>query len=691
MLNEKEMSLSSNIYKKFQEAMISKSPETKTWKTAYEAYYGTLYKNQSKADYKSDIVVNIIFKTIETIRPIMIDNNPRFVAMARTKEGSDRAEVIQKAMDFEWDRESVSKKLYANLIPNLVTGNAIFYIPWDAGNGKEGNIRCIPVDPYNFYIDPLANNIQDAEYVIYATYKNVNQLKKLFPDKAEDIVGSAIKYSELVAQNDRNASSIDNQVLVLEIWMNDYSTSTFDGVDSEGKSVKFKKREYPNGRMIVCAPELGVTLTDKPNPYKDGKKPFVQMKNYDIPFKFWGKGDVEQLLSPQHYMNELNNQIIDNAKLTANVQWIVDKNAGIPVGTLTNRQGLIIRKNPGSDVSRPAPPSMPSYVNDKVLELKRDMEVISGVHDASAGQRPVGIQSGTAIANLQEAGQTRIRLKVKLMEDALSEMATMWYSRMQQFWKTERYVRTTKEEGIVEFDKVTISDLALDYDVRICAGSTMPNDKQSKLQRMIQLGQILAEDGKPMVDRRAILEFVDLKDKKGLIDRMDKLSGQGGTIEQQFMQFQEQYQQDKQQTVQIIQELTKEVKGIANQMSAIESKWEGITAENEKLKIARDAKSKGYEEGLKEIPPDLKPEEQLAMQNLRDKKENDTFEEEVRSGKIPDSVLAELEQLPPEELKALLEQYPELEQMLNDNINANNPQGDGMMPPTDTGNSQEVM
>ena len=50
------------------------------------------------------------------------------------------------------------------------------------------------------------------------------------------------------------------------------------------------------------------------------------MKNYDVPFKFWGVGEVEQILSPQIYVNELTNQIIDNAKNTANMQWIIDKN-----------------------------------------------------------------------------------------------------------------------------------------------------------------------------------------------------------------------------------------------------------------------------------------------------------------------------------------------------------------------------
>jgi len=451
-LKTQEAVMASFTYQKFMESMVGKSAETKIWKKCNEAYNGTLYANTVKASYKSDVVINYIFKTIETIRPIMIDNNPRFISLARTNEGVERADIINKAMDYEWDRENMSVKLYSSLITNLVSGNVIFYLPWDGSNTALGNVKCIQVDPYNFYIDPLANTIQDAEYVIYATYKHVNQLKKLFPLKAKELSGGTIKYSELVSEKDKNASKVTNQVLVLEMWTKDYTTIDFEEIDKNGARTIIKKKKYPTGRVITTAPELQLVLNDKSNPYKDGKFPFVQMKDYDIPFKFWGKGDVEHLVSPQQYMNDLNNQIIDNAKMTANMQWIIDKNSGIPTGSLTNRMGLIIRKNPGTEVRRDTPPPMPAYVNDKVQELKSDMETISGVHEANSGDRPSGIQAGNAIIALQEAGQTRIRLKVKLMESALSDLATMWYARMQQFWKTDRYVRVTKAQGITEFN-----------------------------------------------------------------------------------------------------------------------------------------------------------------------------------------------------------------------------------------------
>ena len=52
----------------------------------------------------------------------------------------------------------------------------------------------------------------------------MNQLKKkkLFPSKANLLDGGNIKFEELIA-NRKIDTIVDNQVLILECWMKDYS------------------------------------------------------------------------------------------------------------------------------------------------------------------------------------------------------------------------------------------------------------------------------------------------------------------------------------------------------------------------------------------------------------------------------------------------------------------------------------
>jgi hypothetical protein len=664
---EEEIKLSELSYNRFKDSMVAKSEYTKKWKECYDAYFGN-YKNKNKPIYKSDVIVNHIFKTIETVRPIMIDNNPKFIALARTETGIAKSEVIQKSLDYEWDREAMRNKLPQALIPALVTGNAIFFLGWDGKDNKIGNIKCKLIDAFNFYCDPLAYDLESAEYVIYATYKHFNQLKKKYPKKSSAITGAQVKYSELVQDRDKNAVKQNNQVLVLEMWCRDYTTIEKE-YEEDGNKLKQISAKYPRGRVITTTPELNLVLEDKPNPYKHGKFPFVMLKDYDIPFEFWGRGDVEQLISPQSYINELNNQITDNAKNTGNMQWIVDNNAGIPKGTLTNRPGLIVRKNPGTEVRRDSPPPMPGYINDKVQEWKTDIQTISGVHETLAGERAPGVQAGNAIMALQEASQTRIRLKVKMMENALSDLASMWYELAQQFWKIDRFVRVTNEEGSYDFENIKTTDLENDYDIKVTAGSTMPSNKTAKLDLMIRLAQTMGEDGLPMVDRKSVMQFVDMAGKQEMLQRMEDIK-QGAEQQLQAQQQAEGQAQQQQamfeQIVQVVQELQGEVQKLSNEVAKIEQEKE---AEDEE-KAIQEREGKAYEKGLKEIPPDIDDEKRIAMEILREQggnmpQEEDDFTNSLNNGIIPDEALDELNNLPPEQLMALLEQYPQLEEMIN--------------------------
>ena len=681
---EKERKLVEWVYSKFKQAYVAKAPLMDKWKEYMSAYKGTYFQNKNLPDYKSNEISNHVFSTIETIRPIMTDNNPKFLAVPSTPAGMEFSADVQTALDYEWDREKMPLKLPAQLIPMLVYGNAVWFVQWDGKDGEYGNISIKPVDPFNIFPDPLAESIDNSEFLVYATYRNANQIKQQFPEKASAIEGSRITMSELVAERDNNDTQDANQVLILEMWCRDWVTMD---ETVEGK----KQLKYPKGRVITCLPELGILLSDKKNPYKDGKFPFILMKNYDIPFEFWGVGEVEQIMSPQHYVNELTNQIIDNAKNTANMQWIIDKNSGIGQGKLTNRPGLVIRKTPGSEVRRDTPPAMPNYVREQIEVLKKDIQDISGVFDSLKGEQQGSVTAASAILALQEASQARIRLKIKLMEASLSELAQIVYSRMQQFWKLDRWVRITDVEGNPSFREIGTQVLQNDYDLKVMAGSTMPVNRNAMLDLMIRLAQTNGEDGLPLVDRKAVLEFLPTGDKKAITDRFAELQ----------VQQQQQAQQQEQAQMQQMQMQKGELdRGVAEQvMSMLQQVVQASDLTSKQVdelimdKEQRDKKEyesqieeKGYKRGLKdgkvqskEEKEEVTPNEETSDVNEEEKKmleqqllsENAQMEEALSAQQIPDEVLEELlalAQQDPEMFREIIQSYPQLAEMLQQDI-----------------------
>lgn len=683
---EKERKLVEWVYSKFKQAYVAKAPLMDKWKEYMSAYKGTYFQNKNLPDYKSNEISNHVFSTIETIRPIMTDNNPKFLAVPSTPQGMEFSADVQTALDYEWDREKMSLKLPAQLIPMLVYGNAVWFVQWDGKDGEYGNISIKPVDPFNIFPDPLAESVDNSEFLVYATYRNANQIKQQFPEKASAIEGSRITMSELVAERDNNDTQDANQVLILEMWCRDWVTMD---ETVEGK----KQLKYPKGRVITCLPELGILLSDKKNPYKDGKFPFVLMKNYDIPFEFWGVGEIEQIMSPQHYVNELTNQIIDNAKNTANMQWIIDKNSGIGQGKLTNRPGLVIRKTPGSEVRRDTPPAMPSYVREQIEVLKKDIQDISGVFDSLKGEQQGSVTAASAILALQEASQARIRLKIKLMEASLSELAQIVYSRMQQFWKLDRWVRVTDVEGNPSFREIGAQVLSNDYDLKVMAGSTMPVNRNAMLDLMIRLAQTNGEDGLPLVDRKAVLEFLPTGDKKAITDRFAELQAQQQQAQQEQLQQEQQMQmqQAQQQKGELDQSVTEQVMSMLQQVvqaSDLTSKQvDELIMDKEqrdKKEYESQIEEKGYKRGLKDGKVQSKeeeatPNEETSDVNEEEKKmleeqllsENAQMEEALNSQQIPDEVLEELlvlAQQDPEMFREILQNYPQLAEMLQQDM-----------------------
>lgn len=716
MPDDKERKLSDWVYAKFKQAYVAKAPIMEKWKKYMSAYEGDLFKNDSRPDYKSNQVSNLIFSTIEAIRPIMTDNNPKFIAVPNNPEGMQFSNDVQMALDFEWDREKMSTKLPSQLIPMLVYGTAIWFVSWDGSEGEYGNIKLKPVDPFNLFPDPLAEDVEGSEFMVYATYQNANQIKQKFPDKASAIEGSRISMSELVNSRDENDTNEQNQVLILEMWCRDWTTMD-KSIEGE------EKLKYPGGRVVTCLPELGIVLSDKKNPYKDGRFPFVLMKNYDVPFKFWGIGEVEQILSPQMYVNELTNQIIDNAKNTANMQWIIDKNSGIGQGKLTNRPGLVIRKNPGSEVRRDTPPAMPTYVREQIDTLKADIQDISGVLDSLKGDKQTGISAASAILALQEASQSRIRLKIKIMECNLTELANMVYSRMQQFWKLDRWVRITDVEGNPSFQQIGQQVLSNDFDMKVMAGSTMPVNKNAMMDLMIRLAQTNAEDGMPVVDRKAILEYLPVGDKKAITDRFAQLQQQQQAQQQaQLQQEQAMQQQQLQQQQQGMQtEDRQELANLGQMMQQFLQTLDMTSKQvdelildkesREKKQHESDIENKGYKRGISDgkmqfkkeekeksevgesigentnepVPsdmptsnfPPINQEEQVSPQEneFTPAHAEEELNRRMESQQVPDEVIEEIMNLAkenPEALQEIFDTYPQLLEMLQGDIQTMN-------------------
>ena len=630
--NLKNDELVSRIKRYYRQAENAKSPLISKWKENYEAYTGEGLKRTNGNQYLGDAKINHIFSTVETVKPIMLTNMPKPIILPTKEEGFYKSQLIQEALDYEWDRTRLVPKLMDSITQGLIFGTFIVGLFWNGKSSKgQGEIEPVVISPFNFFIDPMATNIEDAEYCIYATYKPVGMLMKAYPDKAEELREQATSTMQDELTFNKETGDIRNQVLYLECYFRDYSFDESIEEDEEGNKYKIKKMRYPKGRRTILGGDI--VLSDEENPYDDGQFPFVSWRCYSVPNNFWGMSEVEQLIAPQKEINNLYNSLLDNAKLNANPWTLVDKDSGVDTSTITNAPGLLLKKNRGSDIRREAPPSMPSYLQTVANDLKYDIQVISGVFDATRGERPMSVTSGTAIQALQESSQGRIRLKIQALEKLLEDLGNMWFKRMQQFWTLPRQIRVMgghaepdtvpiKIDGQnVVFKTVTRDVIDGDFDVKIKSGSTMPVNKSARFDIIMRLAQTPAEDGLPVLDRRTIIEYADLDNAEDIITRFEEEKLRQAEQKMQMAEM----EQNNAQVQMAIQQTQAEKNFMMNQQAQMEAKRLDIEG-----KLALEKEKSDLQANVKEIDLDNMTVEDfiIYIQQLDDKELNELIKKQ---------------------------------------------------------------
>ena len=101
-VSESELKLSNWTYQKFKEAMVAKESYTSRWLKYLNSWDGSLYENVKKPSYKTNHISNFIYSSIESMRPILFDNNPRFEAVPASEDAMQYSQDIKLR-----DRKSV--------------------------------------------------------------------------------------------------------------------------------------------------------------------------------------------------------------------------------------------------------------------------------------------------------------------------------------------------------------------------------------------------------------------------------------------------------------------------------------------------------------------------------------------------------------------------------------------------------
>ncbi len=432
----------------------------------YKLYRGILDSGQQNYNGRARLFVPMTYSTIETIMPRLVGAKPKIEATPREHSDINNSIAVTNLLNYQWDEMDMHSKLKLWVKQGLLYGVGMGKLIWNK-NKPEFDL----VDLFDFYMDPIASDIQSAKYVIHRIERTLEQVKKnkaydVPKELEEEVMEETYKIRrDAVIGVTRHARN-NNGVEIFEYW-GDWE------IDGEVQPA-----------LITLANRRYILRIEK-NPYTHKQKPFVAFHDTQIPNEFWSIGEIEPIRKLQYELNDTRNQRMDNVSLILNRLWLVNKNADVDEAELVSQAGQIIH---AQDISEKGirdlqtPDVTTSSYNEETL-IKDDAKTASGVNDFISGQAGSGI-SGSSIGNetargimlLQEAGNARFRYKLDNLEDSLKKLGEQLIALNQQFITKAQLIRIIGEKGLQWVD-VTPEEIKGQFDLQVEAGSTQPMNK----------------------------------------------------------------------------------------------------------------------------------------------------------------------------------------------------------------------
>jgi hypothetical protein len=351
------------------------------------------------------------------------------------------AKKMEKKIHDQLDSSNASKKMRTAAFECALFGTGIMkgpfavdkeYPHWDEEGAYKPRIKTLPsidaVSIWNFYPDPDANNMDEAEHCIQRHKLSRSQMRALKkrPFFRNNAINMAIKYGEQytklwweqVMEDDSQSTTVE-RFQVLEFW------GYVDREILEEYKVdipkELRKADELNVNIWICNGEV---LRLVMNPFTPQIIPYYAVPYEVNPYSFFGIGLAENMDDTQTLMNGFMRMAVDNAALSGNLLIEVDEDNLVPGQDLTVYPGKVFRRSGGAPGQAIFGTSFPNVSNenmqmfDKARVLADESTGLPSFSHGQTGVSGVG-RTASGISMLMSAANGSVRTVIKNVDDYL--------------------------------------------------------------------------------------------------------------------------------------------------------------------------------------------------------------------------------------------------------------------------------
>lgn len=447
--------------------------------TADQYWEGDAHPPESDTDPASN--TNIVNSTIEGQVAYLVEQNLAIEAKPRGPSDlpfRDKAVIL---MEFCKEQNKMRRKLDIHERRRKKFGTGVFRVLFNPDALDDlGLVEIEPVNPAYVFPDPVITDIykiQEGRFVIETINRSIDSARHKYGDDLADAITPGyypMEYEDIFGEFDQwpGGAIASDHYLHMLVWTHAWVPG--DDTDDEPEAVSGEDGESaaddePKDRgkkkilrlieMSACGVILRDTLADDVLICEDDNRfPYFFTPDMYREGTVWAKSTAELLIPVQDTIDDIEDQILINARLTGNPQRLISADSGIDPDKLTNDGGLVIPTDNISGMKYLEAPGMPAYIiNHRTQKLNYERVVIGRWSDQMNGVKQTGVDTATESLGLQQAGTQNITHDKILLEETLAEVFTYALTlMMENYTETEIFSITEKPD---EFEAINASEL----------------------------------------------------------------------------------------------------------------------------------------------------------------------------------------------------------------------------------------
>jgi hypothetical protein len=351
------------------------------------------------------------------------------------------AKNMEKQIMDQLQESGASKQLRSTSFEMALFGTGVMkgpfavdkeYPNWDEEGEYSPVFKTVPstshVSVWNFYPDPDAANMDEAQYVIERHKMSRTQLRALKKrpffrgNVIDEVIQQGESYTKKYWEDDLSDYAPEHGIdrfEVLEYW----GMCDVDMLKENEVDIPVELKEYDELQANIWISN-GKLIRMVLNPFKPATIPYMAVPYELNPYSFFGVGLAENMDDTQTLMNGFMRMSVDNAVLSGNLLIEVDETNLVPGQDLSVYPGKVFRRQGGAPGQAIFGTKFPNVSNenlqlfDKARQLADESTGFPSFAHGQTGVSGVG-RTASGISMLMNAAAGSIKTVIKNVDDYL--------------------------------------------------------------------------------------------------------------------------------------------------------------------------------------------------------------------------------------------------------------------------------